>query len=244
MTAELGFGMDEMMTAIEVHQLQDDNKFKALQKIAMASKEKEEKEFIGMCKPDSATEVEFLNKAKAFGAPAYKADGTMTFDYFLLTKIHSLDFSIKHHTERFNQMKADRSVLLAGQKNPKEPNEAYFLALIKKVAMQTITERMYDGILYNSLKVPEKAYGLSLQTYLMDPEKRKVYEEETEKTREKHNTHKPCEMDKAAVLDCAKRLEEFKFAAQQKMYMIVRQQKMPSEMINSIIIFEKDRADD
>jgi len=28
------------------------------------------------------------------------------------------------------------------------------------------------------------------------------------------------------------------------MYMIVRQQKMPSEMINSIIIFEKENADD
>lgn len=99
-------------------------------------------------------------------------------------------------------------------------------------------------MLYTELKVPEQAYGKSLQTYLMDPEKRRIYEEETEKTREKHNTYKPIEMNKAEVMDCAKRLEDFKFAAQQKMYMIVRQQKMPSEMINSIIIFEKENADD
>merc|ERR1719230_2157150 len=57
-------------------------------------------------------------------------------------------------------------------------------------------------------------------------------------------TKKPQDLERAKVLDCCERLEKFKYEAQQKMYGIVRQQQMPPEMINTIILFEKDRADD
>jgi len=53
MSVELGYGMDEVMTAIEVHKLSEDNKFKALVKISQATKEKEERDFVGMCQPDA-----------------------------------------------------------------------------------------------------------------------------------------------------------------------------------------------
>jgi len=59
----------------------------------------------------------------------------MTFDYFLTTKIHSLDYSVRHHVERFNTMKTERRALLKAQKDPKKPAEEYYLALIKKVAL-------------------------------------------------------------------------------------------------------------
>lgn len=39
-------------------------------------------------------------------------------------------------------------------------------------------------------------YAKSVQVYLMDPEKRKQYEEETEKTREKYRSHTLKEMTK------------------------------------------------
>ena len=49
-----------------------------------------------------------------------------------------------------------------------------------------ITERIYDATLYQSLKVPEKTYLKSCSSYMMDPEKRKIYEEEVEKIRLAH----------------------------------------------------------
>lgn len=65
----------------------------------------------------------------------------------------------------------------------KENKEDYYLALIRKVAVQTITERVYDATLYQQLKVPESVYVKSLTTYMMDPEKRRQYEEEVERIR-------------------------------------------------------------
>jgi hypothetical protein len=125
-----------------------------------------------------------------------------------------------------------------------EEKEEYYLKLIKKVAMQTITERVYDGLIYQELKVPEKVYQKSMQVYLMDPEKRKIYEDSTEKIREKYCSRAAIPMTLEQVIDSQKRLEQFKFDAQQKMYAIVKSQQMPPEMINTVILFEKDRADD
>jgi hypothetical protein len=48
----------------------------------------------------------------------------------------------------------------------------------------------------------------------MDHEKRKIYEEETEKTRTRFDTKKPQELERAKVLDCCERLEKFKYEAQ------------------------------
>lgn len=140
-------------------------------------------------------------------------------------------------------MQAERRALKAELKD-KENKEAYNLALIKKVAMQTIAERSFDATLYQELKVPEKVYAKSLQMYMMDPEKRKTFEEETEKIREQNRKYVAKEMDKAQVLKCTEALEKFKFDAQVKMYSIVRMQQMPPEMINTVIMFEKEQADD
>jgi len=49
--------------------------------------------------------------------------------------------------------------------------------------------------------------------YLMDPEKRKIYEDETEKIREKYCSHKAVAMTPEQVIDAQKRLEQFKFDA-------------------------------
>lgn len=179
----------------------------------------------------------------AIGKPQFKADETVTFDYFLQTKMLSLDYSTAHFAEKFEAMKVERRELHKKLKD--EVNkEAYFLLLIKKVCMEVLTGRIFDATLYKSLQVPEKVYAKSLQKYLMDHEKRKLYEEDTEKIRTKYVTKKPKELEKAVVLDCVERLEKAKFEAQQHMYMIVRQRQMPSEMINTIIMFEKEKADD
>jgi hypothetical protein len=81
---------------------------------------------------------------------------------------------------------------------------------------------VYDGLIYQELKVPEKVYQKSMSVYLMDPEKRKIYEDQTEKIREKYAQHKPKDMTVEQIIDAQKRLEQFKFDAQQKMYAIVK----------------------
>ena len=121
----------------------------------------------------------------------------------------------------FDSMQAERRELFKKLKD-EENKEEYQLALIKRVAMQTISERAYDSTLYQELKVNEKIYHRSLQCYMMDPEKRKTFEEETEKIRERVRNYKAREMTREQVLDCVRRLEEFKFNAQIKMYTIVR----------------------
>lgn len=100
--------------------------------------------------------------------------------------------------------------------------EAYTLALIKRVAMQTMSERSFDAAMYQDLKVDEKIYLKSLQVYMMDPEKRKLIEESSEQLREKYRLSDPKEMTREKVLECVQLLEKFKFDAQVKMYTIVR----------------------
>jgi len=156
----------------------------------------------------------------------------------------SLDYATKHTETNFEEMKEIRRKELKELQGADDAKEPYYLKLIKKVAMQTITERVYDGLIYQELKVPEKVYQKSMSVYLMDPEKRKIYEDQTEKIREKYTQHKPKDMTVEQVIDAQKRLEQFKFDAQQKMYAIVKSQQMPPEMINTVILFEKDRADD
>lgn len=74
----------------------------------------------------------------------------MTFDFFLATKIHSLDFATKHTHENFEKMKVARRQMLKEQLE-KENKEEYYLELIRKVALQTITERIYDATIYQKL---------------------------------------------------------------------------------------------
>jgi len=70
----------------------------------------------------------------------------------------SLDYSTKHTEKEFEAMKELRRKDLKALQGTEENKEVYYLALIKKVAMQTITERVYDGLVYQDLKVPEKVY--------------------------------------------------------------------------------------
>lgn len=183
----------------------------------------EELKFVKECTPED--KKEFLAKARDFGKPQYKSDSTMTFDYFLNTKLHSLEYSVSYMNEQFKKMTEERRALLATIKDSKEngpEREVYNLALIKRVAMQTISERSFDAAMYQDLKVDEKIYHKSLQMYMMDPEKRKLIEESTETLREKFRISEPKDMTKDKVLECVKMLENFKFEAQVKMYTIVR----------------------
>ena len=222
---KFGVWMDEVSVGIEEHKLPEDKLFKGLNEMTKKQNQSEEMKFVQQCTPED--KKAFLAKAREFGKPQFKSDQTMTFDYFLNTKLHSLENSVQYMQERFIEMTKERRVLLKqleANKDDKHLKEEYNLMLIKRVAMQTISERSFDASMYQDLKVDEKIYLKSLQMYMMDPEKRKLIEESTEALREKYRKAVPKEMDKDKVYECVKLLEQFKFEAQVKMYTIVRMQ--------------------
>lgn len=92
--------------------------------------------------------------------------------------------------------------------------------------------------------MPKTVFEKSMQTYMMEPEKRTIFEEEMQKLREEFRTHTLQELTREQCLDSVQKLEVAKFEAQKKMYFIVKQQKMQPAMINALIKVEKLRADD
>jgi tRNA U34 5-carboxymethylaminomethyl modifying enzyme MnmG/GidA len=84
----------------------------------------------------------------------------------------------------------------------------------------------------------------SMQVYMMDPEKRGIYEEEIEKLRSQLRGRQPLELTREQCLESVKHLEKAKFDAQVKMYEMVKNQRIPPNMINAIIKVEKLKADD
>jgi len=98
--------------------------------------------------------------------------------------------------------------------------------------------------LYQSLKVPKQVFEKSAQTYMMDPQKRTLYEEEIQALRDSMRDKEPKELTKEKVIECVKLLEAAKFEAQKKMYDFVRTQRVAPQMINAVIKVEKLKADD
>jgi len=79
---------------------------------------------------------------------------------------------------------------------------------------------------------------------MMDPTKRTTYEEEMQKVRyELMNTTKET-LTREQVLNCVSLMEKAKFDAQQKMYELVRRQRLPPDAVNQIIKFEELKAGD
>lgn len=64
--------------------------------------------------------------------------------------------------EDFEKSKAERRALLKKIGGDDSQKEEYYLMLIKKVARQTMTEKVHDGLIYQHCKVPEKVYVKSV----------------------------------------------------------------------------------
>lgn len=92
--------------------------------------------------------------------------------------------------------------------------------------------------------MPKSVFEKSMQTYMMEPEKRTIFEEEMQKLRDKYRDRKVQELTREQVLSSIEKLEQAKLEAQKKMYMIVKTQKLQPQMINALIKVEKLKADD
>lgn len=92
--------------------------------------------------------------------------------------------------------------------------------------------------------MPKPVFEKSMQIYMMDPDKRAIYEDEIAKLRQSLRDHKPVELTREQCLQSIEHLENAKYEAQLKMYEMVRTQRIPPQMINAIIKVEKLKADD
>lgn len=92
--------------------------------------------------------------------------------------------------------------------------------------------------------MPKQVFEKSAGTYLMDPPKRTIYEEEIQALRDSLRDRTPRELTREEVLDSVRKLETAKFEAQKKMYDFVRSQRVAPQMINAVIKVEKLKADD
>lgn len=99
MLDKFGHTMDEVSVGIEEHKLPEDKLFKGLNEMTKKQNQSEEQKFVKECTPED--KKEFLKAARAFGKPQFKSDQTMTFDYFLNTKLHSLENSVSYMHDRF-----------------------------------------------------------------------------------------------------------------------------------------------
>lgn len=109
---------------------------------------------------------------------------------------------------------------------------------------EQLTNTLIQANLYQALKVPKQVFEKSAQVYLMDPNKRTVYEEEIQTLRDTLRNRAVQELTREQVIDAVRRLEAAKFEAQKKMYEFVRSQRVAPQMINAVIKVEKLKADD
>ena len=72
-----------------------------------------------------------------------------------------------------------------------------------------------------------------MQVYMMDPEKRGIYEEEIEKLRSQLRDRKPLELTREQCLESVKHLEKAKFDAQVKMYEMVKKPIKKQKVISN-----------
>ena len=93
----------------------------------------------------------------ALGAPQYKQDGTMTFDYFLDTMKIVVEYTIRHTKEGMEKHNVERRAAIAAG------NEELYQKLILKTAnWEQLTSQLVQANLYQQLKVPKPVFEKSM----------------------------------------------------------------------------------
>lgn len=236
---EFGFDLSHLVRGSQKYNLQDNEELKSFQKIVVAQKESEEKAAFDRATPDDATCKQLLLDANALGKPEYKSDGTMTFDFFLESSKLIIKYTYNFTKEGLNEHAKQRRLAV------KEKDIEKCQKLILETAnWEQLTTQIIQAKTFQHLKVPKPVFEKSMQTYMMDPEKRAIYEEEIQKLRDTLRDRKMQELTREQCIESVKHLERAKFEAQIKMYDMVRTQRIPPQMINAIIKVEKLKADD
>ncbi len=93
---KFGFDIDELGLAFTDFNLKEDKTYKSFTELARVQRESEQKAEFERATPKPEVIAQLLERGKALGAPQYKQDGTMTFDYFLASMKITTEFTINH----------------------------------------------------------------------------------------------------------------------------------------------------
>jgi len=158
-----------------------------------------------------------LAEADTMGKPEYKQDGTMTFDFFLESSKLIIRYTYDFTKEGLAKHAVDRRAAV------KEKDLEKCQKLILETAnWEQLATQIIQANLYQHLKVPKPVFEKSMQIYMMDPDKRAIYEDEIQKLRETLRDRKPVELTREQCIESVKHLEKAKYEAQIKMYDMVR----------------------
>lgn len=180
-----------------------------------------------------------IEEAKLLGKPEKKSDGTLTFNFFLESSKLVTKYTLRQTKDGLAEHAVKRRESL------KDNDEQKFQELILEVSnWEQLTHSLIQSNLYQFLKVPKDVFEKTLKTYLMDPQKRTVYEEEMQNLRDEVRSRPPRELTRDEALNAVRLLEQAKLDAQKRMYDYVREQRIQHSMINAVIKVEKLKADD
>lgn len=170
---EFGFDLSHLVKCSRHYKLHENKEMLSFQKLVVAQKESEEKaEFEKAAPPKEVVEA-LVAEGKKLGEPQYKSDGTMTFDFFLETSKIVLRYTHKQTKDGLAAHAIKRREAIA-----KNDEEAFQKLILTTANWEQLTNTLIQANLYQALKVPKAVFEKSMQVYLMDPEKRSVYEEE------------------------------------------------------------------
>lgn len=170
---EFGFDLAHLAKASKHYKLEANEEIKSFRKIVIAQKESEEKAEFDRAQPPKEVVDQIVAEGKALGAPQYKQDGTMTFDYFLETSKIVVKYTYMQTKDGLSEHATKRRAAIAAG------NEEEFQKLVLNTAnWEQLTNTLIQANLYQSLKVPKQVFEKSAQVYLMEPAKRTIYEEE------------------------------------------------------------------
>jgi len=236
---EYGFDLSHLVKCSKHFKLHENEEIKSFQRLVVAQKESEEKAEFERASPPKEVLEELLKDGKKLGEPQYKSDGTMTFDFFLDTSKIVVMYTHKQTKDGLAEHAVKRREAI---KNNDE--EAFQKLILQTANWEQLTNTLIQANLYQHLKVPKPVFEKSMQTYLMDPEKRAVYEQELTNLRNCLRDRAPRELTREECINSVRHLEQAKFDAQKKMYEFVRSQRVAPQMINAVIKVEKLKADD
>ena len=236
---EFGFDLAHLAKCSKHFSLESNEELKSFRRLVIAQKESEEKAEFDRAQPPKEVIDALVAEGRQLGTPQYKQDGTMTFDYFLETSKLVVKYTHQQTKDGLAEHAVKRRAAIAAN------NEEEFQKLVLDTAnWEQLTNTLIQANLYQALKVPKQVFEKSAQVYLMEPQKRTIYEEEIQALRDSLRSRTPQELTREQCLDSVRKLEAAKLEAQKKMYEFVRSQRIAPQMINAVIKVEKLKADD
>jgi len=238
---EFGMDMTHLLDGVKHYEILKEPEIVSLTKIIQTQLKDDARKAMERASltKEAADEMIKIAKEKGLDKPQIKSDKTMTFDYFLETNKLIWKYSELKMREGMKEYVAKRRAAL------KEKKDKEYTTIVMDSAQW---EQQVNGttaqILYSALKVTRENYELSLRFYMLDPTKRAMIEEETNKVKESVREHEPKELNKEELLKATERIEQLKFEAQKTMYNLVRGKRIHQSMIDGVIRIEKMKADD